>query len=194
MRKPTKDEIRSRPGQSGMISAGKRWVRENKEILKFCLVFGLTLGAFALILQTDIVQGHLVTPHLEQVAALCGAILNAFGTQCEVSGSAINAARFSVSVVRGCDSIYPTAMLWAALLAYSATWKSRLIGLLGGAVVLFLLNIVRILTMFYIGSYFPSLFDIVHVYAWQALFILITLAVWLFWAAKISRAKTPVSL
>ena len=194
MNRSERDKLLKRSIGSRLFSGSRAWLQDNREIAKFCLIFGVTLAVFTIVLQSNFVQEHFVIPHLGQVAALCGAILKTLGTPCDVSESTINSTRFSVSVVRGCESIYPTAMLWAALLAYSATWKSKLIGLIGGAIVLFLLNIVRILTMFYVGSYFPSLFEIVHVYAWQALFILLTLAVWLFWAAKISRTKTPVSL
>jgi len=170
----------------------REWIRTNYAILKFCILFILILGVFTVLLQTDFTQKTLVEPHLSQIASLCGQVISFFRTECNVNGSVITSTRFSVNVVRGCDSLYPTAMLWAALLAYPASWKSKLIGLVGGAVFLFILNILRVVSMFYIGVYFPSLFDMVHVYAWQALFILFTLAVWLFWAAKFTRVKASV--
>ena len=168
------------------------WLSENKGIIRFCVLFGVILGAFTFLLDTDFLQQNFMSPHLKQVALCAGSIIQFFGTSCTVSETTIFSSRFSVNVVQGCDSIYPTAMLWAALLAYPSTWKSKLIGIAGGAAVLFIVNIIRIVTMFYIGIYVPSLFDMVHVYAWQALFILLTLAVWLIWAAKISR--TPVNI
>ncbi|MBI1804250.1 MAG: exosortase H [Ignavibacteriae bacterium] len=167
-------------------------LRENREILKFCFLFALILGVFTILLQINAAQTNFVEPHLHQIASACGKVLSALGTQCDVAGSSITSSRFSVNIVRGCDSLYPTAMLWAALLAYPATWKSKTIGVIGGAIVLFLMNIVRVVTMFYIGVYFPSLFDMFHIYAWQALFILLTLAVWLFWAAKFAGAKASI--
>ncbi len=125
---------------------------------------------------------------------MCGNILTFFGTQCNVFESSISSARFSVEVVRGCESIYPTVMLWSAILAYPSSWRWKIIGLFGGAVILYILNIVRVITMFYIGVYFPFLFEMVHIYAWQALFILLILAVFLFWAAKAAGAKSTVNL
>ena len=170
----------------------RAWFQENREIVKFCLLFIFILGMFTIALQMDATQSGFVLPHLHQIAAVCGSLLSLLGTTCSVQDQMIVSSRFSVSIVRGCDSLYPTAMLWAALLAYPATWKSKLIGVIGGAVVLFLLNIVRVITMFYIGVYVPSLFDMIHLYAWQALFILLTLAVWLFWATKISKMKSSL--
>lgn len=168
------------------------WFVENKSIVRFCVLFGFILGGCTLLLETDFSQQHFVISHLKQIALLSGTVLQFLGTSCTISETSIMSPRFSVNVIQGCDSIYPTAMLWAALLAYPSTLRSKLIGMCGGAIVLFIINIIRIVTMFYIGIYVPSLFDMVHVYAWQALFILLTLAVWLLWAAKISRAPTNV--
>jgi len=165
---------------------------ENKEILRFCILFSVFLGGFTVLLDMDFLQLYVVAPHLRQVAFCSGTTIQLLGTSCTISETSILSSRFSVNVVQGCDSIYPTAMLWAALLAYPSTWRSKMIGIIGGASILFAVNIIRIVTMFYIGMYIPSLFDMVHIYAWQALFILLTLAVWLLWAAKFS--KTPISV
>ena len=189
MRKHHHNSSRQRaPFLNGIMS----WFSENRGIVRFCLLFGVILGVFTIFLDTDFLQEHIVTPHLKQVAYLSGTVIRFFGTASIISETVITSSRFSVNVVQGCDSIYPTAMLWAAFLAYPSTWKSKLIGIIGGAIVLFIVNIIRIVTMFYIGMYFPSLFDMVHVYAWQALFILLTLAVWLLWAVKISKAPIKV--
>lgn len=155
-------------------------------ILWFCIVFGVLILVFSLVLQTEFAQTRFINPHLAQVALISGKVMNLLGAGCTVSGTIIASPRFSVEIIQGCESIYPTTLLWAALLAYPAGWKARLIGIVGGAVILFILNIIRIMTMFAIGSFAPSLFDIVHLYAWQAMFIILTLAVWLYWAAKIA--------
>ena len=157
-------------------------------------MFVIALASFSFILERDSVQQAFVSPHLTHVASLCGKVLNGIGTSCDVYGSSIMSTSFSVQVIKGCESIYATAMLWAALLAFPATWSWKVVGILGGGVVLFLVNIARVITMFYIGMYVPSLFDMVHIYAWQALFILFTLAVFLLWAAKASKARPKGSI
>jgi len=175
--------------KTGLLHRLKSWSERQEGIPGFLLMFIVILSAFSLILEQESIQRAFVSPHLNQVASLCGSVLNKLGIPCEVSQSSITSARCSVQVIPGCESIYPTAMLWAAILAYPATWRWRIVGLVGGAVVLFFINIVRVVTMFYIGTYSPSIFDFVHIYAWQAIFILITLAVFLLWAAKASRLR-----
>ncbi|MDI6766044.1 MAG: exosortase H [Bacteroidota bacterium] len=169
------------------------WIRTRKDVLKFLLIFGVCLGIFSFILEREYTQLTFVEPHLTQVAIVCSKVLNILGTESDVSGSSISTSGFSAGIVKGCESIYPTAMLWAAVLAFPLQgssvikWKWKIFGLVGGAVILFILNIIRVVTMLYIGTYFPSLFDMIHIYAWQALFILITLAVFLIWAAKATK-------
>ena len=177
------------------ISRIRRWIIERKKILKFLLVFIVSLSMFSFILELESVQLSFINPHLNHVAWTCGKVLKSLGTDCDVYESSISSAQFSVQVVKGCESIYPTVMLWAALLAYpqqgsrKTRWRWKIVGIIGGAVILFIMNIIRVVTMFYIGMYFPSLFDLVHIYAWQALFILLTLGVFLFWAAKAQKIE-----
>jgi exosortase H (IPTLxxWG-CTERM-specific) len=178
--------------RSGRISAWLVRKREKKPVFYFCMVFCAVLMTISILLRLDFFQTHLLTPHLKQIAVLCSTAIHTLGTSCDVSDTSILSDKFSINIVPGCDSIYPTALLWAALIAYPATWKSKLLGMAGGTVVLFIINILRVLSMFYVGRAFPSLFEFVHVYAWQALFILLTLALWLLWAVKVAREKIPV--
>ena len=182
--------IKRQTDKDSLYDRLRGWASTHREIVRFFLVFVIVLAAFSFILERDAVQQAFVSPHLTHVALLCGKVLNGIGTSCDVYGSSITSSRFSVQVIKGCESIYATAMLWAALLAYPASWRWKLVGIVGGAVILFIVNILRVITMFYIGIYFPSLFDMVHVYAWQALFILLTLGVWLLWAAKASKGTS----
>lgn len=177
--------------KSGRISAWLFRNREQKPVLYFCIYFCLTLVTISILLRLDFFQRHLITPHLRQIASICGAIVKSLGTLCTVSGTSVLSDKFSIDIVRGCDSIYPTALFWSALLAYPSTWKAKLAGMIGGAIILFIINILRVISMFYIGRTYPSLFEMVHIYAWQALFILFTLSLWLFWAVKVSREKIP---
>ena len=167
------------------------WNRNERPVLHFCLMFCGILLLFSGLLRTEFFQTHLITPHLHQIANLCGMLISKIGTSCEISGTTILSEKFSITIVQGCDSLYPTILLWAALLAHPVSWKSKMFGIIAGAVILFIMNIIRVISMFYLGRSFPSLFGPVHLYAWQALFILLTLAIWLLWAVKVSHERNP---
>ena len=164
-------------------AAGSTHMQSKRPVLRFSILFLLTSGILSWIIQLEAVQAHFVQPHLRQIAGLCGSILQKCGTECAVNGTSVLTASFSIDIVQGCDALYATMLFWSAVVAFPAGWRQKLAGLAGGAIVLFVLNVARVVSMLYIGRAFPAVFDVVHLYAWQALFILMTLAIWLVWAS-----------
>jgi len=73
------------------------------------------------------------------------------------------------------------------VLAYPCTMSEKGIGIALGIVVLFVLNLVRTVSLFLVGTYLPSVFDTVHYVVWQSLMILLAIGVWLFWMEKMIR-------
>jgi exosortase/archaeosortase family protein len=51
------------------------------------------------------------------------------------------------------------------------------------------LNIVRIVSLFYMGQWNQVAFEWFHLYLWQALIILDALVVWLIWLRTLPQAK-----
>ena len=54
-----------------------------------------------------------------------------------------------------------------------------------------LLNLVRIISLFYLGQWNQTAFDWFHLYLWQALIILDALVVWLIWLRTLPGSKPP---
>jgi exosortase/archaeosortase family protein len=50
------------------------------------------------------------------------------------------------------------------------------------------LNIVRVISLFYLGQWSIDVFDFAHQYVWQALIMLDVLIVWLLWVRTLPRA------
>ncbi len=48
---------------------------------------------------------------------------------------------------------------------------------------------VRIISLFYIGIYFPDLFNDAHIFIWQSLVILAGVALWITWAQHFALAE-----
>jgi len=78
-------------------------------------------------------------------------------------------------------------VLAAAMFAFPAPWRYRLLGLAVGFVAVQLLNIVRVISLFYIGQWNLAVFEWAHQYAWQALIMLDVLVVWLIWVRRVPR-------
>ena len=94
---------------------------------------------------------------------------------------------FAVSIEAGCNGIEATIVLIAAMLAFPSPWKHKLAGLVAGIVAVQGLNIIRVISLFYLGQWNRDVFEWAHLYVWQALIMLDVLIVWLIWVRTLPR-------
>jgi len=94
---------------------------------------------------------------------------------------------FGMRVDNDCNGAWAHLIFLAAVLAYPASWKEKLLGLTVGQSLLFLLNVVRVASLFVIGVYVPSVFRATHVYVWQFLIIGLALLLFVVWVDKFVR-------
>ena len=119
--------------------------------------------------------------YLEINAHLSSSILNVLGQSTQVSGLTIQSSQFSVAIERGCDAVEPTWLVLAAVLSYHARFIHKVFGILAGAVILQLLNLIRIITLYWIGLHLPAAFNTVHMEIWPAIFILSAVVLFVYW-------------
>jgi exosortase/archaeosortase family protein len=154
------------------------------------LFFGAKFGALVLLL-----YGVLAIPfsegilyrYLEANAWMSNLILDALGQRTHVTEVTIQSLVFAIAIRRGCDAVEPTWLLCAAILAFPGPWRHKLAGMFAGIVVLQLLNLVRIVTLYWIGSHFPAFFASAHLEIWPAVFIIVAIllfAGWKGWAIE----------
>lgn len=94
---------------------------------------------------------------------------------------------FAVGIAPGCDGIEAVIILVAAIVAFPSPWKHKLYGIVVGFFAIQSLNLVRIISLFYLGQWNQTMFDWFHLYLWQALIMLDALAVWLVWLRYLPR-------
>ena len=93
-----------------------------------------------------------------------------------------------MSIEAGCNGVEATIVLIAAMLAFPAPWKRKLVGLAIGVIAVQGLNIIRVISLFYLGQWNFDAFEFAHLYVWQALIMLDVLIVWLLWVRTLPRA------
>ena len=150
---------------------------------RFLLVFsGLLALAFGLEL-TPWVQAWLVVPWTDGVARVSGALMRMFDASITTTGNVIATTRgaFAVAIEAGCNGVEAMLVLAAAMLAFPASWHHRLAGIVVGAAAVQLLNVVRVVSLFYLGQWNQQVFEWAHLYVWQALIMLDVLIVWVIW-------------
>jgi exosortase H (IPTLxxWG-CTERM-specific) len=152
-------------------------------MLRFFILFIIILVALFIAELTPPVQNALVLPWTEALVRISAGLITFFDADVVAFGKILQSTTngFAVSVEAGCNGIEAAIILIAAMLAFPAPWKLRIIGILIGLFAVQALNIVRVISLFYLGQWDMKLFEWAHLYLWQALIMLDVLVVWLFW-------------
>jgi len=158
---------------------------QRTQVLFLVKFFAILIAAYLLIAWSP-VNDHVIVPFTHGVAAFSGALLKMIGQPVEVAGTVIRSSRFGVNINNGCNGVEAMLILLASIVAFPASAKARAIGLILGAIVVQLLNAIRIVTLYLLGAYQPRLFDMFHTAVWQILVILCAIAFFLFWSARVA--------
>jgi exosortase H (IPTLxxWG-CTERM-specific) len=160
-------------------------------MLRFFLIFLGVLAALFAFEISYVGETYFVNPFTDGLAKLSAWIIMLFDDQVTSYGKVIQstANNFAVSIERGCNGIEAIIILIAALAAFPSTWKQKLIGFALGFLAIQALNMVRIISLFYMGQWSMVWFEWFHLYLWQALIIMDALVVWLLWLRWISRQR-----
>jgi len=136
----------------------------------------------------------IVGPWTNQVAAASAAVVRVFDGSAMAQGKTLYDPKsgFGVTIEAGCNGVEAMLVLLAGILAYPAPWRARLAGLAVGTVAIQALNLVRIVSLFYLGQWNYAWFEWAHLYVWQALIMLDALVVWLLWMRSVGRRTAPV--
>ncbi|MGA2281772.1 MAG: exosortase H [Verrucomicrobiota bacterium] len=157
------------------------WFRAKNPVLRFVVVFGLLLGLFYAVVPPSSFHNTLSAPYLRFSARMASPVCNWFGQRTSAVGATISSARFSLRIGPNCDASDPSALFVAAVLAFPVPFRRKIPGILLGAMILAVVNLVRIVSLFLVGVYFPKAFDWMHVEVWSAIFILLAIVLWTLW-------------
>jgi exosortase H (IPTLxxWG-CTERM-specific) len=137
------------------------------------------------------VDAVVVAPYTAFVARISGFVLRVFGEEAVVNGSVVSSSRFAVTIYNGCNGLITSLILTSAVLAFPARWSAKFIGVVGGLLAIQLINLVRIVSLFYVGVFLPQYFSEAHIFIWQSLVILFGISLWIIWAHRFSPSRKP---
>lgn len=154
----------------------------------FLLFLGIQLSLFG-VNMLNWVQQRAVLPWTALLARISAGLVTWFDASAAAQGKVLwnTATGFGVSIEPGCNGIEACIVLVAAVLAFPATWRSKLVGILAGCVAVQALNVVRVISLFYIGQWNTAAFNFAHEFLWQGLIMLDVLVVWLLWVRRTTR-------
>ena len=160
------------------------------QIVRTLVIFGVTLavllGLYALAFQ----GGTTLLPVTSGTATVSAWVLKLLGQSVQIDGIVVRSDQFAYRVVEECTAITPAIIYAAAVLAFPADWQSKARGVALGVAALFALNIVRIVSLYFIGVLAPDRVEFFHLFVWQLGLVLAALGLWIAWAGGL-RARQP---
>ena len=161
--------------------------------IRFLLLFLLLLGGSFTVISLTWVNDHLVEPFTSGVAGASAVALNVIGQDITREETMLSNSRFRVNIRNGCNGVETMLIFLSAVLAFPASWRSRLSGVGLGLLAIQAINLVRVVALFLTGVYLPKLFDASHTVIWQTIVILFGFLLWIFWANRFAVIEPPAN-
>ena len=166
------------------------FLSRNRVVVRACIIFLFCIGLFTFALFM-LMWGDTLDAFQDFTAGATAFFVNLFGGEAEVDGAVIlSPASSPLEIIPECLGIISMAIFVSAVLAYPCRIKQKMVGVAIGILALYVLNLVRTVSLFYINSHFPNFLDTAHNLIWQSLMILAAIVLWLFWVEKLSRVST----
>lgn len=156
------------------------WQR-NKLIIRAWTVFALMIGLFTTLLLFLNLYTDFDDWLNHATAAMLAGALWLLGAGGQSIGTVVTSKIFSAEIITECTAIFPIMIFLAAVIAYPSGWKKKLWGILLGVPAIIFVNLIRLVSLFYIGYWFPSVFETAHLLVWQSLIIFFAVLFWLVW-------------
>jgi len=152
--------------------------------LLFLARFLVLLVVFYFLVAWRPVNDHAVVPFTAGIASVSGAILRLLGEPVSVTGTTISGGGFGVNIENGCNGIETALLFVSAVLAFPSPWRARLAGAAAGLFAIEIVNLVRVVSLYWIGHRHPALFQSSHTVIWQSLVVLFGVVLFFVWAAR----------
>jgi exosortase H (IPTLxxWG-CTERM-specific) len=162
-------------------------------MVKFLVIFLGLLGVLFGLQLTPWGQAYFVEPWTAGLAKFCQWLVLLFDQNVVATGKVLRSTTngFAVSIEAGCNGVEATIVLLAAIAAFPAPWAYKALGVVLGFIAVQGLNVIRVITLFYLGQWNMKVFEWAHLYVWQGLIMLDVLVVFLIWIQKAPRSPAP---
>ena len=156
---------------------------------RFLILFCICLLAGFILLFTPFTQPA-VDGFSRGIVWLAAVLIRLCGGRAEAVADLMQnpVTRFEIRMANGCNGVNVTILLWAAVIAFPASWVQKAKGLLTGTLAIHFINLIRFISLFYLGQYNQRWFDFAHMYVWESLMMLDTLVVFWTWAYFVRKS------
>jgi exosortase H (IPTLxxWG-CTERM-specific) len=160
-------------------------------VARFITLFIVILVALFTIEMLNPVQEHVIVPFTSLLARISAAMILPFDSSVLAYGKVLQFkdTGFAVSIEAGCNGVEATIVLIAAVIAFPASWRARIAAIILGFLAIQVMNLARIISLFYLGNWNMEFFEWIHLYLWPALIMLDVLIVFIIYLRYISPER-----
>ena len=177
---------------------GDRKRKENpfsyrREAFAFLIKFFFLMGLLLFLELLNPINQKVITPFTNLLARSSVFLLRLLGTKTSASGTLIVSPQFAADIKAGCTGIEPVIILLSAIFAFPSPWKAKAYGAILGVVILQAVNLVRIVSLVFLGINHSDYFHDAHTFIWQIIIIALSLFLWMAWARSLKPHEPQVS-
>jgi exosortase family protein XrtF len=173
----------------------KQLLKENRSFLLFLvkfLIFYLSMtGVYSLFLRQYTIESNEVDGITTHVAELTKSVLAFFNQEIALTNHPDQPAikvlyhqKYIVRIVEGCNAVSVIILFASFIFAFSSTWKKTISFIFLGALLIYVLNCIRIALLIAGIYYFPSSKDLLHDIVFPSVIYGIVFILWLIWIFK----------
>jgi exosortase H (IPTLxxWG-CTERM-specific) len=153
--------------------------KDGISVWRFAVTYLALMGLFYLLIGLKQVENviNLNGLYTKGVVILTSKILEVLSIPSTYQGSVIKLPSTALDVRFGCNGLEAVMIYSVAVIAFPASWKDKLMGILGGFLVIQVINILRISSLAYSAIHFKDLFEYIHIYIAQGMMIAVSLGV-----------------
>jgi exosortase H (IPTLxxWG-CTERM-specific) len=153
--------------------------KDGISVWRFAVTYLALMGSFFLLVGLKPVENVISLNGLytRGVVILTSKILEVLSIPSTYQGSVIKLPSTALDVRFGCNGLEAVMIYSVAVIAFPASWKDKLMGILGGFLVIQVINILRISSLAYSAIHFKDLFEYIHIYIAQGMMIAVSLGV-----------------
>jgi exosortase H (IPTLxxWG-CTERM-specific) len=156
---------------------------------RFITLFALLLISLFTLELLDPVQAAIIQPFTGWLADVSAAIIMPFDEHVRAYGRVISHSQtgFAVSIEAVCNGVEAAIVLIAGVLAFPAAWSRKVVAITLGFLAIQVMNIARIISLFYLGQWDLELFNWTHLYLWPVLIMLDVLVVFMLYLRYLAQ-------
>jgi len=96
-------------------------------------------------------------------------------------------------IVEGCNAFSVIILFASFIVAFSSTWKKTIVFIFAGAILIYGLNILRIVLLTLGLFYYPKAKELLHDVVFPLVIYGVVFVLWIFWVFKFYTTKTKVN-